>query len=154
VFHAYVLHPTGVANQYTVIYDSGLLTMPALTVPTVPEVATFPVSSAVAVQAGDVIAYYGESVPFSYTTGTADTTSYPAPAAPALSSTMTLGVDPGFPIPSGHPNALLRGNHSPHGLTPTTVPGRGSGRDSGGGCCPFGAPPSSPSPTTTLRSLR
>jgi Putative Ig domain/Fibronectin type III domain len=98
VLHAYVLHPTGVANQYTVIYDSGLLTMPALTVPTVPEVATFPVSAAVAVQAGDVIAYYGEGVPFSYVAGTADTTSYPAPTAPALSSTMTLGVDPGFPI--------------------------------------------------------
>ena len=64
------------------IYDSGLLTMPALTVPTVPEVATFPVSAAVAVQAGDVIAYYGEGVRFSYTTGTADATGYPAPAAP------------------------------------------------------------------------
>jgi len=61
-------------------------------------VATFPVSAAVAVQAGDVIAYYGEGIPFSYTTGTADTISYPAPAAPALSSTMTLGLDPGFPI--------------------------------------------------------
>ena len=28
VFQAYVLRPTGVANQYTVVFDSGLLTVP------------------------------------------------------------------------------------------------------------------------------
>ena len=32
-FHAYVLRPTGHANEYTVVFDSGLLTMPALADP-------------------------------------------------------------------------------------------------------------------------
>jgi len=100
VFPAYVLRPTsGVPNGYRVVYDSGLLTMPALTVPGVSEVATFPVSAAVNVHVGDANAYYGEGIPFSYITGPADTTSsYPAPSAPALSNTMTLCVDFGFPI--------------------------------------------------------
>jgi Putative Ig domain/Fibronectin type III domain len=96
VFHAYVLRPTGVPNGYTVIYDSGARTVP---VPTVPggEVATFPVSPAVAVNAGDVIGFYGQGVPLDAGVGT-DTFSMPAPVAPVLNNTLTLGVDPGFPI--------------------------------------------------------
>jgi hypothetical protein len=35
VFHAYVLRPTGIPNEYTVIFDSGLLTVPALADPLV-----------------------------------------------------------------------------------------------------------------------
>jgi len=95
-FHAYVLRPTGVANQYTVIYDSGALTVP----PTAAtgEVTTFPVPS-VAVAADDVIGWYGAGIPFSIGTSPFQATySWPAPVAPALNSTMTLGVDPGFPI--------------------------------------------------------
>jgi hypothetical protein len=30
VFHAYILRPTGVANQYAVVFDSGLQTVPSL----------------------------------------------------------------------------------------------------------------------------
>ena len=96
VFHAYVLRPTGVANEYTVVYDSGLQTVPVPTVPT-GEVATVPVSPSVAVAAGDVIGFYGQGIPFDIVTA-GDVVSYPAPVAPALNSTMTLGVDAGFPI--------------------------------------------------------
>jgi len=91
-----VLRPTvGVANKYTVVYDSGLLTVPVPTVPT-GEVATFLVPS-VSVLAGDVLGWYGQGIPFDENIGT-DTVSYPAPVAPVLNSTMTLGVDAGFPI--------------------------------------------------------
>jgi len=95
VFHAYVLRPTAVANQYTVIYDSGLLTIPVPTVPT-GQVETVAVPS-VAVAANDVIGYYGEGIPFD-NVATGDVVSYPAPVAPVLNTTMTLGVTPGFPI--------------------------------------------------------
>jgi hypothetical protein len=97
LFHAYVLRPTpGVANGYTVIYDSGVQTVPAPTVGT-GEVATVPVSPSVAVAVGDVIGFYGNGIPVDINVGT-DTLSFPAPVAPALNSTMTLGVTSGFPI--------------------------------------------------------
>ncbi len=89
VFHAYVLRPTGVADQYTVIYDSGLLTVPALNDPAISEVAVFPVGR-VPVLAGDVIAFYGQGIPVDLGGGT-DVVSFPAPAAPILADTVTLG---------------------------------------------------------------
>jgi hypothetical protein len=45
VFHAYVLRPTGNENQYTVVFDSGLLTVPELADPAVGGVATFGVAN-------------------------------------------------------------------------------------------------------------
>ncbi|MCG3209860.1 MAG: hypothetical protein FOGNACKC_03487 [Anaerolineae bacterium] len=96
VFNAYVLRPTGTANQYTVVFDSGLLTVPALADPAVSELATFPVGP-VDVLDGDVIAFYGQGIPLD-DGGGADILSYPAPAAPAATDTITLGVDAGFPI--------------------------------------------------------
>jgi hypothetical protein len=50
------------------------------------------------VQANDVIGFYGQGIPFSVVGTPSDMVSYPAPVAPVLNSTMTLGVDPGFPI--------------------------------------------------------
>ncbi len=97
IFHAYVLRPTGIANQYTVIYDSGLLTVPNPTVPGVSEPATFPVGP-VPVQAGDVIGFYGQGIPVDIIGTGTDILSYPAPAAPVQGSIITLGVDAGFPI--------------------------------------------------------
>jgi len=96
LFHAYVLRPTGVPNGYTVIYDSGLKTVP---IPTVPagELATVAVTPSVAVNTGDVIGFYGEGIPLDVKVGT-DQLIYPAPTPPSLNSTMTLGVDAGFPI--------------------------------------------------------
>ena len=83
-------------NGYTVIYDSGVLTVPVPTLST-GEVSTFPVSPAVVVAAGDVIGFYGRGVP-SDIGPASDTYSYPVVAAPVLNQRMTLGVDPGFPI--------------------------------------------------------
>ncbi len=97
-FYAYVLRPTGTANQYTVVYQSGLLTVPSPTVAGASEVAVFQVPGGVPVQQGDVIAFYGEGVPVDDAGSGADVLSYPAPAAPSVSGTITLGVDPGFPI--------------------------------------------------------
>ena len=96
VFHAYLLRPTGVANGYTVVYDSGAQTSP---VPATPagEVATVVVPSSVSVAAGDVIGFYGQGVAFDIGTAS-DTVVYPTPVAPALNTTMTLGVDAAFPI--------------------------------------------------------
>ena len=96
-FHGFVLRPTpGVANKYTVIYDSGARTMAAPSVPT-GAVATFPVSPGVAVAAGDVIGFYGQGIPFDIGVAS-DSVAYPVPVAPVLNGTFTLGVDPGFPI--------------------------------------------------------
>ena len=89
VFHAYVLRPTGVPDEYTVVFDSGLLTVPALTDPTVSEVATFPVAN-LAVTAGDVLAFYGQGIPVDTGAGD-DVLSYPAPTPPLQDSTITLG---------------------------------------------------------------
>ena len=67
-------------NQYTVVYDSGELTVPPLADPAVSEVATFPVAPAVAVQAGDVLGFYGQGIPVDTgVTVNPDILSYPAP---------------------------------------------------------------------------
>jgi len=95
VFHAYVLRPTGVANEYTVIFDSGLLTVPALTDPAVSEIAIFPVMN-LAVQTGDMLAFYGQGIPLDVGGGS-DILNYPAPTPPLQDSTITLG-SPEFPI--------------------------------------------------------
>ena len=94
VFHAYVLRPTGIANEYTVVFDSGQLTVPALTDPA-GEVATFPVMN-LAVQAGDMLGFYGQGIPLD-TSGGTDILSYPSPTAPLQDSTITLGSAE-FPI--------------------------------------------------------
>ncbi|WP_404390917.1 multicopper oxidase domain-containing protein [Humibacillus xanthopallidus] len=86
-FHAYVLRPTGTANQYSVLFDSG-----ALTTPTTPGVATFGVSN-LAVQAGDRIAHYGQGIPFTGGSGT-DSIYYPTSAVPLQGSDVTLGAAP------------------------------------------------------------
>jgi FtsP/CotA-like multicopper oxidase with cupredoxin domain len=88
-FNAYVLRPTGVANEYQVVFDSGLLTVPPLADPAVSEIATFPVGN-IAVQASDVIAFYGQGIPLDIGAGV-DLLSYPAPLAPIQGNTITLG---------------------------------------------------------------
>ncbi len=103
LFHAYVLHATGVPNQYTVLWDSGELTVPATADP-VGVVETIPVPN-VAVTTGDTIAFYGEGIPVDVGGG-ADILSYPATSDPILANaqapltgdTLSLGVDPGYPI--------------------------------------------------------
>lgn len=87
-FHAYVLRPTG-TDTYSVVYDSGLLTVPALADPLVSETVSFPVPS-IAVQTGDVIGFYGQGIPL--TIGEAgDTLVYPANVVPAQNGTVVVG---------------------------------------------------------------
>jgi FtsP/CotA-like multicopper oxidase with cupredoxin domain len=88
VFHAYVLRPTGVANEYTVVFDSGLLTVPALADPAISEIATFGVAN-LEVQAGDRLAFYGQGIPLD-ASGGSDFLSL-APTAPLQDSNITLG---------------------------------------------------------------
>jgi FtsP/CotA-like multicopper oxidase with cupredoxin domain len=103
IFHAYVLHPTGTPNQYTVVFDSGNLTVPTLPAGSNGQVETFTMAAYnVQVQAGDVIGFYGEGIPVDVGGGT-DILSYNASGgqvpAPTQGSTITLGSDP-FPINS------------------------------------------------------
>jgi len=97
VFHAYVLRPTNInPNEYLVVFDSGLLpAVPPLTTPGVSEFATWPVAN-FAVQAGDVLAFYGQGIPVDTGSGS-DVLSYPALTPPLQDSTITLG-SPEFPI--------------------------------------------------------
>lgn len=88
-FQAYVLRPAG-PDQYDVIFDSGLLTVPGLTNPGVSEVVTYPVAPT-AVQPGDVLAFYGSGIPVDIIASGADRFSYPAPNPPAQGTTITLG---------------------------------------------------------------
>ncbi|RJP23809.1 MAG: hypothetical protein C4529_03450 [Deltaproteobacteria bacterium] len=97
VFHAYVLRPTGTPNQYSVVHDSGLLAVPALPAGSAGQVETFPMAPGVAVQAGDVIAFYGEGIPVDTGAG-ADILCYPSPSAPVAGGTITLDSAGGFPV--------------------------------------------------------
>ena len=94
-FHAYILRPTGVTNEYIVVFDSGALTVPATADP-VGEVVSFAVPD-IAVQAGDIIAHYGAGVPVDIITSGTDILSFPAPAAPLQNDTIALG-GPDFPV--------------------------------------------------------
>jgi len=93
-FHAYILRPTDTANEYTVVFDSGQLTVPPLADPAVSEIATFGVMN-LAVQAGDLLAFYGQGIPLTIGAG-ADMVSYPVAAGPLQDSVITLG-DASFP---------------------------------------------------------
>jgi len=88
VFHAYVLRPTGNPNEYTVVFDSGMLTVPDLTDLNVSEMATFGVAN-LAVQAGDRIAFYGQGIPVDTGAGS-DVLHYPA-AQPEQDANIVLG---------------------------------------------------------------
>jgi hypothetical protein len=92
VFNGYVLRPTGVVpNQYYVVFDSGPLTVPALTTPGVSEVATFDVGP-IPVQAGDVLAFSGQGVPIDITATGTDQLYFPTTAQPVQDTTIDLGV--------------------------------------------------------------
>lgn len=95
VFHAYVLRPTGATNTYTVVFDSGELTVPALTTPGVSEVVTYG-GNTVNVQAGDKLAFYGQGIPVDTGVGS-DLLSYPA-SAPLMQSTDIMIGGGAYPI--------------------------------------------------------
>jgi FtsP/CotA-like multicopper oxidase with cupredoxin domain len=96
LFHAYVLHPTGNPNEYSVLWDSGELTVPPTADP-VGVVETIPVPN-IAVTTGDTIAFYGEGIPVDVGGGT-DILSYPAPIPPVQGTNITVAVgDPTYPV--------------------------------------------------------
>lgn len=95
-FHAYVLHPTGVANEYSVVWDSGEVLVPA-NGDSVGSIETIPVDPGVAVTTGDVLAFYGAGIPVDITVSGADLFSYPAPSAPVQGTTITVG-SAAFPL--------------------------------------------------------
>ncbi len=87
-FHAYVLRPTGTQDVYDVIFDSGQLTMPPLADENVSEISTFPVAN-LAVQADDLLAFYGQGVPL--TVGAAGDMAFSAPfGGPLQNSTIEV----------------------------------------------------------------
>jgi FtsP/CotA-like multicopper oxidase with cupredoxin domain len=89
IFNAYVLRPTANPGEYQVIFDSGTLAVPTLADPAISEMATYDVTDT-AVQAGDILAFYGSGIPVD-TGGGADILSYPAPNAPVQGTTITVG---------------------------------------------------------------
>ena len=83
-FNAYVLHPTGALDEYSIVFDSGPLTVPAEG----DGVHTWLVASDMPAQAGsttvalgDVIAFYGQGIPLD-TSILTDDVFYIAAAAP------------------------------------------------------------------------
>jgi FtsP/CotA-like multicopper oxidase with cupredoxin domain len=94
-FHAYLLRPTAPgASQFTVVYDSGLQTVPAVATS---QQFVIPISGTVNVQAGDVIAFYGQGVPVDTGAGS-DVLHYPAPTAPVPGGALDLsGADANYP---------------------------------------------------------
>ena len=98
-FHAYVLRPTGTPNQYTVVFDSGLLTVPTLPAGSTGRVETFPVGP-VPVQAGDLIAHYGQGIPIDIGLGAGvDIVFHPADTTPTIGTTIdVIAGDATFPL--------------------------------------------------------
>lgn len=83
--HAYVFRPTGNANEYSIVFDSGAITAPADNT-----VHTQPITP-VTVQPGDVIGHHGRGVGFDIDTTGEDTWFYNGSefATPAPTGTFT-----------------------------------------------------------------
>jgi hypothetical protein len=97
-FRFYQLRPTGTANQYTVIYNSGFITPSGVN--GTPSTLAFP-NGPTSVLPGDIFAHYGIGIPYSDAGGTNATQMTPiyynAPSAPpAVGNNLTLGAG-GFP---------------------------------------------------------
>ncbi|MGM0386501.1 MAG: hypothetical protein ACQERF_11055, partial [Actinomycetota bacterium] len=88
-FHAYVLRPTETENEFTVLFDSGQLTVPALADAAVSEIASFGVAN-FEVQPGDQIAFYGQGIPLDIASAS-DLVAYPANTPPLQGSTIAIG---------------------------------------------------------------
>ena len=99
LLHAYILHSTGTANEYNVMWDSGELTVPVAVDP-IGDIISIPVNPGIAVTTGDMIAFYGQGVPVDVGGGV-DILSYPAPLVPVQGSNITVAAgDPNYPIHS------------------------------------------------------
>lgn len=106
-FHMYQLRPTGTPDQYTILYDSGVIA-PSGTSGSV-SILPFP-NGPTQVQAGDIFAHYGYGIPFSAYGSilqqgdggiNAVPIFYSSPSAPVVGNSITLSTtqgSPGFPI--------------------------------------------------------
>jgi len=86
-FHAYVLRPTGTPNEYSVVYDSGLLTVPAGADGVVSYSANAPV------EAGDRLMISGQGIPWDWSSNPSllpDQLIYPEAATPVQGTTITI----------------------------------------------------------------
>ena len=95
LFHAYILHATGVADEFTVLWDSGEQVVPAAVDP-LGDVVTIAVPD-VAVTSGDTIAFYGQGIPLDDAGAGVDILSTPAAILPLQGDTLTLG-SADFPV--------------------------------------------------------
>jgi hypothetical protein len=130
LLHAYVLRPTANSNEYDVIYDSGELTIPGLA-SGISEVVSFP-TAGVPVEAGDVIAYFGQGVPVDVGGGTDVLVYDPSTPVdpPADGDIITLGLG-GYPIFSTDRTYSFAATVTPDpvytGTTTLTAAGHSSG---------------------------
>ncbi len=92
-FRAFVLRPTGVLNQYLIVFDSGFLFVPPVAVGAVQD---FPIAGGFPVNNGDLIGWFGLGIP--YTPGTGAPIYWPVPNPPYQGSTITLGDPVNFPV--------------------------------------------------------
>ena len=89
-FVGYVLRPTGTTDEYSVVFASDMLTVPPLT-GTDSEQVSFPVSPGVAVEAGDVLAFYGSGIPLDAGGGTDVLSTTSSLVAPTAGDTLIMG---------------------------------------------------------------
>lgn len=96
-FRANILRPTQVPGQYTVVFDSGQLTVPSVTTG---QIQTFTLTTPFQVQKGDLIAHYGNGIPFDGGLGTGlDMVFYPANTAPTIGTQIdVISGDTTFPL--------------------------------------------------------
>jgi hypothetical protein len=130
LLHTYVLRPTANPNEYDVIYDSGELTVPPLS-GVISEAVSFP-TVGVAVEAGDVIAYFGQGVPVDVGGGSDVLVYDPSTPVdpPADGDIITLGSG-GYPIYSTDRTYSFAATVAPApvytGTTALTATGHSSG---------------------------
>jgi len=96
-FKAYVLRPNTTTGGYDVVFVSDPLTVPSAL--TADQVVDYPVAPSFAVQAGDLIAHYGQGIPIDIGTGS-DAVYYPANNPPVVGTNITLGSSD-FPTLAG-----------------------------------------------------
>ncbi len=123
-FNAYVLRPDpSVANLYTVVFDSGPLSVPD----TATGLQTFALTTPFAVQAGDLIAHYGRGIPFDTgLVGSPDTVFYPADTQPTTSTSIdVVSGDATFPLCSAV--CVDRTYSIAVNITPPALPEAGAG---------------------------
>ncbi|MEI8332836.1 MAG: hypothetical protein WCH74_03120 [Chloroflexota bacterium] len=144
IFHAYVLHPTGNPNEYSVTYDSGPLTVPVVATDQAVlwDPAATGYTGSTSVTAGDFVAFYGQGIPLDTTAG-GDLVYHPSPAAPVLATPFTLPDAVNFPSLAGTRTYSFSADIQTSVTTSATTGGIKKFTD------PLGFPPAATPDTTT-----